>query len=313
MKIILKGKNNLHYLLKKVIGCIMRKNFNTPILLDTSAFISLSSDELEQYNLRKLKIMISPYTFWELLCHLDEDWFRNKGQICKCSNVKILDDPQAIIDTNFEYRIVRLINRLPDNELIPEILECLNKSNSINDFYSSNFIDSRGNKRLISDCSERVRKILDGEAEKYFNFIEKIRIRLVQEKYNMDSDEECHRIIMSLTKVDKIYKKNNSKQTKDLSHQIINKYYLYFAYIFERIKKLLQDSGAQPQRNDYEDSKICLHLYINKPLKFITMDERFSKSLINSIERLKRIGFNSTQHPQIFYAQNKLNLLEIIK
>ncbi|MBA7663411.1 hypothetical protein ES703_71452 [subsurface metagenome] len=128
----------------------------------------------------------------------------------------------------------------------------------------------------------------------------------MQENYDMDSDKNCHSIIMSLAKIDKIYKKSNSKQTKDLSYQIINKYYLYFAYIFERIKQLMQDGGTQPQRNDYEDSRICLHLSLNKSLKFITMDEGFSKSLINSIKRLKRMGFNSSQHPQIFYAHNKL-------
>ena len=291
----------------------MRKNFNIPILLDTSAFKSLSSDELKQCNLEKLKIMISPYTFWELLCHSDEDWIQYKGNIYKCSRVQILDDPRAIIETDLKYQIDRLINRLPDNELIPGVLECLNESNSLDDFYKSNFIDSRGNKRLISEYSERVSKKLDKDAKEYFNFIEKIKIHLIQENYDMDSDKDCHSIIMSLTKVDKIYKKNNSKQTKDLSTQIINKYYLYFAYIFERIKQLLQNGGAKPQRNDYEDSRICLHLSLNKSLKFITIDKGFSKSLINSIKRLERIGFNSTQYPQIFYAQNKLNVLKIIK
>ncbi len=299
--------------LKKVIDCVKRKDLNIPILLDTSAFRSLSSSDLEQYNLEKLEIMISPYTFWELLCHLDKDWIQYKGNIYKCSRVQILDDPNAIIYTDLKYQIDKLINRLPDNELIPGILECLKESNSINNFYNSNFIDSRGNKRLISKCSDRVNKILDKGAEEYFNFIKKIMILIIQENYNLDSDKDCHSIIMSLAKIDEIYKKNNSKQTKDLSHQIVNKYYLFFAYTFERVKQLLQHGGTQPQRNDYEDSRICLHLSLDKPLKFITRDERFSKSSINSIKRLKRIGFNSSQHPQIFYAQNKSNLLEIIK
>ena len=147
---------------------------NTPILLDTSSFISISSDELEQYNSENFKIMISPYTFWELLCHLDENWIRKKGQINKCSRIKILDDPQAIIETELQLTVDRLINRLPDNQLIPSILECLSKSNSINDFYNSDFMDNKGNKRLISECSERVRKTLDEEAEKYSNFVKRL-------------------------------------------------------------------------------------------------------------------------------------------
>ena len=282
-----------------------------PILLETSAFKSLSIKKLEQYNLEGFEIMISPYTFWELLCHLDEDWTRNKGQICKCSRVKILDDPRAINEIDLQYRVERLNNRVPDNQLIPGIIECIRRSDSIDAFYSSNFIDSMGNKRLIIECSTRVREILDERAKEYSNFVKKIRDYFTQEKHYLDSDKDCHDAIMSLVEGEIKTLRKDSINIQNIHKQVINKYYLYYAYIFERTKKLLKNGGSQPQRNDYEDGLICLHLHLNKPLIFVTKDKELSKALINSLERLQRIGWNSTQHPQIVYKQDGLNLCEI--
>jgi hypothetical protein len=275
---------------------------DTPILLETSAFKSTSIEDLEKYNLKGLKIMISPYTFLELLCHLDEEWNRNKGQICKCSRVKILDDPRAIFETDLHYRVERLNNRVPNDQLFPEIIECLRKSNSINDFYNSDFIDSLGNKRLIKECTKRAQETLNEEAEKYSNFVKKIYSCFIQEKYSMDSDKDCHNVIMELVEGAVICAENNSNQTKNIRSQVINTYYLYFAYIFERTKQLMNDDRTQPQRNDYEDGLICLHLHLDIPLKFVTKDKGLSKVLINSLKRLQRIGWDSTQHPRIVYG-----------
>lgn len=59
-----------------------------PILLETSALISLSTPELEKYVSECPEIMISPYTFWELLYHLDEDWSKKKGRFVNAQELK---------------------------------------------------------------------------------------------------------------------------------------------------------------------------------------------------------------------------------
>jgi len=288
------------------------RNLDASFLLETSAFISLSGKELEQYDLDGLIIMISPYTFWELLCHLDEgNWEKNKNKICKCSRVKILDDPHVIIETNLQYKAKRLVNHLPDNELIPEVIKCLNKSNSINDFYNSYFIDIRGNRHLVKGCSESAQKVLDKGAKEYSIFIKKIRDYLTQEKYDINSDNDCHTIIMSLVKGAEICAKKNFSRARNLETYIIDKYYLYFAYIFERTKKLILNGTGYPPRNDYEDGVICLHLSLSKPLKFITRDKKLNEALSNSLKRLQKIGYSSNQHPRIFYEENKPDLLKI--
>jgi len=284
------------------------RNLNIPILLETSVFISLSAKELGQYNSKGLKIMISPYTFWELLCHLDENWFLYKSLLCKCSKINILDDPRAVIETELKYNVERLNHRLPDNQLIPEVVECLKKSKSLNDFYNSDFIDNNGDRRLIKKCSEEVQDFLDKKAGEYSNFVKNIYDYLTHENLNLDSDNNCHTAIMSLLEGAVISAKNNSNIVKGIRRLIINKYYLYFAYIFERTKQLLSDGRTQPQRNDYEDSLICLHLHLDKSLKFVTKDKGLSKALINSLERLNRIGLISTHRPKIIYIQNTMGL-----
>src|SRR5438132_5584124 len=49
-------------------------------LLDTSAFVALGLPVLEK--LKSLRLYVSPYVFWERLCHLDEneDFGRGKGE-----------------------------------------------------------------------------------------------------------------------------------------------------------------------------------------------------------------------------------------
>ena len=282
-----------------------------PILLETSALISLSTPELEKYVSECPEIMISPYTFWELLYHLDEDWSKYKGQICKCSRVKILDDPRAVNEIDLQYRVERLNNRVPDSRLIPKIIECLEKANSIDAFYNISFFDDIGKMRLIKGCSKRVQEALDEKADKYLAFVKKILDYFEQGGHNLDSDHDCHNAIMSLVEGAVITSQQNSIQMQDMRNQVIEKYYLYFAYIFERTKKLLKNGCLQPEKNDYEDGLICLHLHLNKPLIFVTKDKGLSDALINSLKRLQKIGWVSTQHPRIVYKQNKINLCEI--
>lgn len=283
-----------------------------PVLLDTSTFISLSKDKLEKYNSENFKIMISPYTFFELLCHLDdhleEDWKKSKGNICKCSSVEILDDPHAIIETELHYQTERLKDSLPDSQLIPEILKCLRNSNSINDFYKSDFIDKKGQKRLICGCSKMARKILDEEKTRYLNYIKEIRQCIKQQNYDINSEKDSNEIIKQFIGARVIDAKNNFNQTKDISNQVFNLCYLYYSYIFERTKQLIINGKEEPDRNDYVDSCICLHLHLDKPFTFVTNDNGIYKATKNSIERLKKLGKNTGRDRNIYWGWIGINL-----
>ena len=265
-----------------------------PVLLDTSTFKSLSKDKLEKYNSENFKIMISSYTFFELLYHLDdhleEDWKKSKGNICKCSSVEILDDPFAIIETELNYQTKRLKDHVPESQLIPEILKCLSNSNSINDFYKSDFIDQKGQRRLIDGCSKGARETLDKEKNKYLKYIKEIRQCIEQQNYDINSEKDSNKIITQLIDARIVDTKNNNNQTKYISDQVFNLCYLYYSYIFERTKQLIIISAEEPDKNDYVDSCICLHLHLDKPFIFVTNDKGLYEAIKNSTERLKRFG-----------------------
>jgi len=252
--------------------------------------------------------MISCYTFFELLCHLDEnkEWGKNKGNVCKCSSVEILDDPFAIIETKLHYQTQRLKNHIPESQLIPGILKCLSDSNSIDDFYRSDFFDEKGQKRSIADCSKGAWDALNEEEGKYLDFVKKILDCIKQENYDINSEKDCYKIIEELIEGRVIDSKKNSTQPKNIRNKVFNLCYLYYSYMFERVKKLIINGNKNPDKNDYEDSCICLHLSLDKPFIFVTNDKGIYEATKNSTERLKKFGKSLSKNCYVFLGENEL-------
>jgi hypothetical protein len=121
-------------------------------LLDTSAFMNLGLPVFTK--LRCWHLHVSPYVFWERLCHLDEttDFPRAKGEFKKFAHVRVLDDPRATIE--------KQEGRVSDTELIDGALDALNASVSLSDFYSRQIRDSNNNVRQISGCIDVARNEL---------------------------------------------------------------------------------------------------------------------------------------------------------
>lgn len=67
-------------------------------LLDTSAFRSLSHQELRALSRQGETFYASPYCFWEILSHLDEGFDRYKSELMKFRYVYVLDDPRAEVE-----------------------------------------------------------------------------------------------------------------------------------------------------------------------------------------------------------------------
>jgi len=275
-----------------------------PVILDTSTFRSLSKDKLEKYNSGNFKIMISCYTFFELLCHLDEnkDWEKSKGNVCKCSSVGILDDPFAIVEAELYYQTKQLKNHVPESQLIPGILKLLSNSSSIYDFYRSEFSDEKGQIRSIIDCSKEAEGTLKEKESEYLDFIKKIMDCIKQENYDVNSEKDCCKIIEELIEGRVIDSKKNSIQQKNIRNKVFNLCYLYYSYIFERAKKLIIHGNKNPDKNDYEDSCICLHLRLDRPFIFVTNDKGIYEAINNSIERLKNFNKSFIRNCHVYWG-----------
>ena len=107
----------------------MKSGTQPSFLLDTSAFIALPTRRLEEAS-RSASLYVSPFCFWELLTHLEDDgkFSRVKGTLMKFRHVAVRDDPQAEV-----YRFVlpssdSVHTRVRDGDLVYAALAALDDS-----------------------------------------------------------------------------------------------------------------------------------------------------------------------------------------
>jgi hypothetical protein len=274
---------------------------NYHFLLDTSAFISLSGKILNQLSIQGQKIYVSPYCFWELLSHLDEekkfDYY--KYNIMKFDYVNILDDPCAEFETHILFNNKELQERIADYELIKGLLNALDKSNSLKTFYSSYIKDSKGQIRQISDCAKRGWKILNEEEKRYTEFIKNIIGAIKSGQVKVDNINDHHERILELVNGKKNDLLNRGADENGLINKIINGTYIYYAYIFYRVLKYYKNPNSNIDKNDYEDAYICLHIKLNTTYCLVTADTGMAQALnktIFLIDQLKDQKINTTFH-----------------
>jgi hypothetical protein len=239
----------------------------------------------------------SSYSFWEILCHLDEqDNFTSiKSQLNKFKYLNILDDPTAITAKYSNSKKSILHSRIEDSELILLILGALNNSNSIKEFYSCLVKDSNNQFRKVEDCADRGRDILRESADQYVEFVGKIINAIEANNLKHKTNKEKHNLVLSL--VDGwILKLESDCGSKEILEQSLpNDVYIYFSYILNRALQYLESNNLNIDPNDYEDSRICQHLSLDSDFNFITEDKRFYKALNQTVEILNNLEDTSFQ------------------
>jgi signal transduction histidine kinase len=142
-------------------------------LLDTSSFVNLASQVLQQLCVHGHSLYASPYVFWERLCHLEgDDFHRSKGQLLsKFQFVKLLDDPHAHIERSLLPSGSALHDRSEDADLIYAALAALKASESLVAFYSSQLQDPKNGVGTVMDVTERRRAEEERQALAHANRI----------------------------------------------------------------------------------------------------------------------------------------------
>jgi hypothetical protein len=105
-------------------------------LLDTSALFSVSYSDLQLLADRGVNLYASPYSYCELICHLDKpSCFKDKkAQLMKFKYTEILDDPQATFLNALSFTNRQ---RLLANDIVKASLAALHAASSLEEFYSS--------------------------------------------------------------------------------------------------------------------------------------------------------------------------------
>jgi hypothetical protein len=253
------------------------------ILLDTSALRAISSDKLIAME-GKVILSISPITFYELLCHLDEgvNYDRQKGNIIKCRFANILHDPFAA--QAMSVGADELVNptRFEDPYMIKQLIDILMSTGSLQEFYGESVTFPDGNKSTCSDVAKNIRKILEDEENKYLQNLDIIRSEMTKkfpESRNMNiSPEEMSNMLKSgINHLEKSYADKGIKDT-DLLYNVACSLYIFFGYKIARTIKYIETgiadgSGFNPDRNDCEDAYIAIHLNLFRNDIFVTNDK----------------------------------------
>lgn len=278
---------------------------NRCYLLDTSTCRALSYIDLQNLRIAGYPLCVSPYSFWEMICHLDECSFqRQKGQFQKFREITVLDDPRAEIERVILPRTDPISARLPDTTLISAALSALDFSDSISHFYRQTFVDDRGQVRKIENCCTLAREALKEEQKRYVRFVEKIKHVLKSEGF---FKERRHQAVLSLIEG---YVQALVRRGAIECHAravLEDRAYLYFGYILHRSISLYENGAISTPANDYEDGRICLHLSLSRFSHFITDDQRTRKALDQTIELLGSV--RKQRRETLLRVQNKNCLL----
>lgn len=265
---------------------------STLYLFDTSAFQASSIKTLDAALLQNQHLYASPYCFWELLSHLDEqDSFdAYKSRLMKFKYFQILDDPHAEIETVLLNEDRELQDRVPDHDLIEASLAAIRASSSLNAFYSSYIQDSKGRLHQISDCAANTRKALEEAEEHHVDFIRKVINSLYEGQVSIEADSDRDQAILDLVEGWAITLKQRRASDDGLRDRLINDTYAYCSYVLHRALKYFRNNNkVNLDRNDYEDGRICLHLKLDSPYYLVTNDKGMKEALDETFRLLQRL------------------------
>jgi predicted metal-binding protein len=251
------------------------------VLLDTSAFRSLSKEELAQALSRGLKLSASPYCFWELLCHLDEgeDFARAKGRLMKFRGVKIVDKPLDRVAAQSESSCEA---RIWSSDLVYAALAAIESASSVDHLNRSLIVNETGNKSALDGCVSRIKGILGEKQNKFREFMSELIGLITSGGVNTDTPMERHAAILSLVTCGG----TPLPDTADLDYeadanedQIVAFSYIYWGYALHRAIQLADGGGTTCAKNDFEDGQLCAYVPLDKSMIVVSRDTRLLEML----------------------------------
>jgi len=287
-------------------------------ILDTSAVRGISRVKLEAAK-KSLDPAISPLTFYELLCHLDEvdgdkTFARQKGHVMKCQIPRILHDPFAYHVITVGAVHVANPSRFEDPGIITQLMEKLGEAKSLDEFYSATVSYSDGTNAKCRDVVARVRKVLDAEEKKYIKHLGAIRSELLAIYSNCAStgitpQELGEYLAASLKTMIAGYRDKDGISDDCLEIKVVSSMYMHLGYDAVRTAKYLQVAHTQgctfkPDPNDCEDSYIAIYLELFNRDVLVTEDLG-SRNALNVTKEAFRLFFKGAFQIESQVISNK--------
>lgn len=256
-------------------------------ILDTSALRGIGKDKLIKIK-TLYDIAISPISFYELLCHLDEgrgedSFVRKKGQIMKCAIPRILHDPFAYHAISIGAMHVANTTRFEDSTIVAKLLLNLEQATSLKEFYASSVVYPNGEKAQCSDIAKNCRDVFDDETRKYLQHLDIIRKNILKffpdcPQNGLTTSELSSTIKGTINQLISEYRTKDKITDELLPLRVVSSIYMNKGYTISRVIKYMQkahNSGTDfiPDPNDCEDSYISMYLELFKCHTLVTDDD----------------------------------------
>lgn len=201
----------------------------------------------------------------------------------KCSLFEILHDPFAAFAASIGINNNVNQTRYEEPHALTQVLNCLKESLSLEEFYKKQIIFPNGDIGLISDIANRGRKVFEEENSRYTAHMLLLYkdINDAGLNYSNMKAKEFLEICMNAVKS---FSKSYTAAYELFEAKIFTASYPYAAYKLARLlgyqKRAIENkSNFCIDKNDTEDSFICLHLNIVDPIVLVTNDKGTANAL----------------------------------
>ncbi len=279
-------------------------------ILDTSALRAIGRSELEAVA-RVHTLLLSPVSFWEVLCHLDETNTRRpreqqafeygRSLLLKCRIPTLLEDPFAAIASRSGVPTLVNPTRFEDRQGIPLILEQLHRATSLSDFAQRQVVLPGTSQRPIGDIVQLTRECLAEIERAYQRDIERTATRIIEgfgadRAADLQGTQFYHLALRACAL--SLYQEavGAGEPDRDLFHRLSVASYVCGGYLVARTLLGLQHNGFRARQisvdgNDAEDFMITMHVSWNERSTFVTND----RGTLDAVGRvLRELGRHMT-------------------
>lgn len=258
----------------------------TSYLVDTSVLRGASSAALDAIA-TLTELVVSPYSVWELLSHLDASEFdRVKGNLMKVRYVRILEAPRPALEKLVCAPSDPVHDHVLDSDLAYAMLAALRRSCSLRDFYRMQIRDERGDVRQIDGCVDRLRDILATDEQRFAALMSGIVSGIQTAQISMATSADRHAAALSV--LFGLWQQLGDRVAGPKpTEAFIRAAYVHAGYLVHRAIELSQGRARDP--NDFEDSEISLHLPIGSGWSLVTADKSFRRVVADSLRTWKEV------------------------
>ena len=240
-------------------------------LLDTSAVRSISGRTLEALA-PTCTLEMPSYAAWELLTHLDDPgkFARAKGQVMKCRHLSVLEDLRAAFDMDLDIPNPALKGKQPDTGLVRLMIEMLDHSSSLEEFYKLEFRDREDVQRGVDDLAASIRRVLAEEEANCKTFFHGIADHLRAHPITEGDDARAAEAVIAVWD-GFIIPAEQAAGGRDLTEEVFDRRYYASAYAIAR-GNLMKRTNRAFDKNDARDLKMVMHLHLSDNVTFVTGD-----------------------------------------